>query len=355
MGASSLHPKDGICDRPTSQAHESAIVESVRAPAETDRLQRLVQRVMQRDTRALARAISLIEDDHPRAQALLSACFPHTGRSLQIGVTGSPGAGKSSLVDQLSHHYLQQVTVGVLAVDPSSPYTGGALLGDRIRMQEHHANANFYLRSMATRGALGGLAHKTADAASILDAAGFERVLIETVGVGQDEMDVVRLADITLVVLVPGMGDDVQSIKAGIMEIADIFVINKSDREGADRLEAEVRAMQSHAARHGEWIPPIVRTIAAGADGSSGIPALVAAIEDLHAWLLQADRLTLRRRVQWQQRLAQMVREQVLQAAHLHGLGEQQIAEHAAAIVARTQDPFAIVPAIVSNLMRENI
>jgi LAO/AO transport system kinase len=320
-------------------------------------VQQLVQRVMRRDTRALARAISLIEDDDPLARELLSICFPHSGRSLQIGVTGSPGAGKSSLVDQLSHHYLQRHgTVGVLAVDPSSPYSGGALLGDRIRMQEHHANPNFYLRSMATRGALGGLAHRTADAASILDAAGFERVLIETVGVGQDEMDVVRLADITLVVLVPGMGDDVQSIKAGIMEIADMFVINKSDREGADRLEAEVRAMQSHAAEHGEWIPPIVRTVAANADGAaSGIPALVAAIEHLHAWLSHADRLTQRRRAQWQQRFAQMVREQVLQAAHLHGLGEQQIAQHAAAIVARTEDPFQIVPAIVSNLMRGKI
>lgn len=332
-----------------------AIVVNVRALTETDRVQQLVQRVMDRDTRALARAISLIEDEDPLARELLSACFPHTGRSLQIGVTGSPGAGKSSLVDQLSRRYLQQQSrVGVLAVDPSSPYSGGALLGDRIRMQEHHANANFYLRSMATRGALGGLAHKTADAASILDAAGFERVLIETVGVGQDEMDVVRLADITLVALVPGMGDDVQSIKAGIMEIADIFVINKSDREGADRLEAEVRAMQSHAAAHGEWIPPIIRTVATSDEGSSGIPALVAAIEHLHAWLLQADRLKLRRRMQWEQRFAQMVREQVLQAAQLRGLGKRQMAQHAAAIVARTEDPFRIVPEIVANLMRGN-
>ena len=326
------------------------------ALAEIDLVHQLLQRLMRREPRALARAISLIEDDASQAQALLSACFPHTGRALHIGVTGSPGAGKSSLVDQLAHHYLQHAgNVGVLAVDPSSPYTGGALLGDRIRMQEHHANPNFYLRSMATRGALGGLAHKTADAASILDAAGFDRVLIETVGVGQDEMDVVRLADITLVVLVPGMGDDVQSIKAGVMEVADIFVINKGDREGADRLEAEVRAMQSHAAEHGEWIPPIVRTVAAGADGPSGIPALVAAIESMHAWLQQDERLTLRRRMQWQQRFAQMVREQVLQAARLHGLGEEQIARHASAIVARMEDPFKIVPDIVANLVQGTI
>ena len=319
------------------------------APTEAGMVQQLVERLLRRETRAVARAISLVEDDSASARSLLSACFPHTGRALQIGVTGSPGAGKSSLVDHLSRHYLQHGSrVGVLAVDPSSAYTGGALLGDRIRMQEHHANANFYLRSMATRGALGGLAHKTADAASLLDAAGFDRVIIETVGVGQDEMDVVQLADVTIVVLVPGMGDDVQSIKAGIMEIADIFVINKNDREGADRLETEVRAMQSQAAAHPDWLPVIARTVATSGDG---IPALAAAIEGFEAWLRTEDRLTMRRRVQWQQRFTQMVRDEVLRMAPLHGLGAEQVALHAAAIVARTQDPFVLAPVVVANLM----
>jgi len=307
------------------------------------------ERIFERDVRAVARAISLIEDDAEQLRALLSACFPKTGRALQIGITGSPGAGKSSLVDRLSHHYLRAgSSVGVLAVDPSSPYTGGALLGDRIRMQEHHANPNFYLRSMATRGSLGGLARTTADAASVLDAAGFDRILIETVGVGQDEVDIVRLADITIVVLVPGMGDDVQSIKAGIMEVADIFVINKSDREGADRIEAEVRAMQSHASAHADWVPPIVKTVATTGDG---IPALAGAIERYHAWLLQNVRFSSRRRAQWKERLAEMVRHEMMRGAASLGLGQEQLEQHAAAIERREEDPYRIVPVLVANML----
>jgi LAO/AO transport system kinase len=321
--------------------------------AETNNIVTLVDRLRLREVRAIARAISLIEDDATEARELLSACFPHTGNALRIGITGSPGAGKSSLVDQLCRHYLDQSTsVGVLAVDPSSPYTGGALLGDRIRMQEHHADPSFYLRSMATRGALGGLARSTSDAASVLDAAGFDRIFIETVGVGQDEIDIVSLADITIVVLVPGMGDDVQSIKAGIMEVADIFVINKNDREGADRVEAEVRAMQSQASSHSDWIPLIVRTVGTSGDG---ISTLAAAIEAFQEWLGREDRLTLRRKSQWKQRLAEMVRHQLLSEARLHGLGDEQLEQHASAIVSREEDPFHIVPAIVAKLMKHEL
>ena len=203
--------------------------------------------------RALARAISTIEDDRPESRDLLKALFPFSGRARVIGLTGAPGAGKSTLVDQLAREYRKQEnTVGIIAVDPTSPYTGGAILGDRIRMQSHHADPGIYIRSMATRGCLGGLARATTDVATALDASGKDIVLIETVGVGQDEVDIVRLADVTVVILVPGMGDDVQTIKAGIMEIADIFVINKSDREGADRVEREIRAMQSLAIRVGQ-------------------------------------------------------------------------------------------------------
>src|SRR5215467_11341284 len=192
----------------------------------------LISAVRSGDARALARAISIVENRQPGWAELLKSFFPHTGKARILGLTGATGAGKSTLVDQLAKHYRKEnQTVGIVAVDPTSPYTGGAILGDRIRMQDHHSDPGIYIRSMATRGSLGGLARTSADVATVLDASGRDRILIETVGVGQDEVDIVRLADITVVMLVPGMGDDVQTIKAGIMEIADIFVINKSDRE----------------------------------------------------------------------------------------------------------------------------
>src|ERR1700677_2196719 len=223
----------------------------------------LVRRMRQGDVRALARAVTLVESDAPSARRILSCCFPYSGSAVRIGVTGSPGAGKSTLVDGLARRYrAQQATVGVVAVDPTSPFTGGAILGDRIRMREHDDDPGFYMRSMATRGSLGGLARRSAEVAAVIEASGKQRLLLETVGVGQDEVDIVRLADVTIVVLVPGMGDDVQSIKAGIMEIADIFVVNKSDREGADHVEREIRALQSLATRHDGWTPPIVKAIA---------------------------------------------------------------------------------------------
>src|ERR1700744_6410729 len=236
----------------------------------------LIERVRAGDVRALARAVSLVENDSPLAADVLAACFPYSGRALRIGVTGSPGAGKSTIVDKLARNYrAKDVSVGVIAVDPTSPFTGGAILGDRIRMQENLSDSGFYVRSMATRGSLGGLARTTADVASVIEASGKDVILIETVGVGQDEIDIVRLADVTIVVLVPGMGDDVQSLEAGIMEIADLFVVNKADREGADRVEKEVRAMQSLVTSHGEKVPSVVKTIAST---GQGIDTLIEAI-----------------------------------------------------------------------------
>jgi LAO/AO transport system kinase len=308
----------------------------------------LARRLRAGDLRALARAISLVEDESPAAQQVLSACFPHTGRALRIGVTGAPGAGKSTLVDQLARAFrAEKHKVGILAVDPTSPFSGGAILGDRIRMERHHADPGVYTRSMATRGALGGLARAAADAATLIEASGRERILIETVGVGQDEIDIVRLADLTVVVLVPGMGDDVQSIKAGILEIADIFVVNKSDREGADRVEKELKAMQSFAATHGSWIAPVVRTVASTGQGIDELGATIASFE---RWLATDGHLEARRERQWQERLTDMVRTELLRDLRAHALEQQELADFARRIAARQQDPFVLAAELVQRI-----
>ena len=308
----------------------------------------LVERVCAGDVRALARAISLVENDTPEAADVLSGCFPHTGAALRIGVTGSPGAGKSTLVEKLAQSWRAAgKRVGVVAVDPSSAFTGGAILGDRIRMQEAIGDSGLYVRSMATRGCLGGLARATAEVSQVIEASGKDVVLIETVGVGQDEVDIVRLADVTLVVLVPGMGDDVQSIKAGIMEIADIFVINKADREGADRLEKEIRALQSLSGRNGSWVASIVKTIATTGEGVDG---LLEAIGQMREWLGAEGRLQARRKSYWQERIEEMVRQALLKEARSHGLSREQFAEHAERVASGLEDPYRLVPSLVAQV-----
>ena len=280
---------------------------------------------------------------------MLKTLFPHSGKARVLGLTGPPGAGKSTLVDQLARYYRKQKKmVGIIAVDPTSPYTGGAILGDRIRMQDHFSDPGIYIRSMATRGSLGGLARTTADVAAVLDAAGRDLVMIETVGVGQDEVDVVRLADITIVILVPGMGDDVQTIKAGIMEIADIFVINKSDREGAERVEREIRALQSLAVRGDNWTPPIVKTVASE---GAGVEELAAAITGYEGYL-QQENLILRKKTQnWQDRLLEMLRDALLQRVE-EQLGKDALAGYAAAIAEHRRDPYELVEKIVGGLTK---
>src|ERR1700689_934554 len=226
------------------------------------------EKVRAGDVRALSRAVSAIENRSPEAREVLRQIFPFTGKAYRVGITGAPGTGKSSLGDRLTTHYrAAKQTVGIIAVDPSSPFTGGAILGDRIRMQGHATDSGTFIRSMATRGYLGGLAQATGDTALLLDAAGKEMILIETVGVGQGEIEVVRLADCTLVVLMPGMGDEVQNLKAGLMEIGDIFVLNKCDREGAGRFEQQLLAMLQMVPEREGWRPPVVRTVATESKG----------------------------------------------------------------------------------------
>jgi LAO/AO transport system kinase len=298
--------------------------------------------------RALSRAITAVENRTTDAPQLLKALFAHSGRARVVGLTGSPGAGKSTLVDALAAQYRKrQQTVGIIAIDPTSPFTGGAILGDRIRMQSHTGDNGTFIRSMATRGALGGLSSTTADVATVLDAAGRDLVLIETVGVGQDEVDIVRLADITIVILVPGMGDDVQSIKAGIMEIADIFVINKADREGAERVEREIKAMQSLSMRHDNWVPPVLKTVAST---GAGVAELAAAIDEYETFLATSELGHQRRIANWRNRLREMLRDEVLRRIVEGAFSEEQVELYAAQVAGHERDPYSLIDEIIGKL-----
>ncbi|MCA1614506.1 MAG: methylmalonyl Co-A mutase-associated GTPase MeaB [Acidobacteria bacterium] len=300
-----------------------------------------IERILAGEPRAVARAISKVEDDAEGAARLMKAVFPHTGRGLVVGITGAPGAGKSSLVDKLALLYRARgERVGIVCVDPSSPFSGGAILGDRIRMQTLGLDPGVFIRSMATRGALGGLSRSTVDAVAILDAAGYEKIIIETVGVGQDEVEIVKAADVSVVVLVPGMGDDVQAIKAGIMEIGDVFVINKADRDGVLRTEKELEAMLSLAARPDGWEPPIVKTVATE---SSGIEELAAAVESYRFFQHEGEASLARRTSIARWRLLELLRERLLAQA-LGGAGAgARLDRLASEVAAKRRDPYSAV------------
>jgi LAO/AO transport system kinase len=308
----------------------------------------LLERVLNGEPRAVARAISKVEDGSEGAAELMKGVFPKTGRALVIGITGSPGAGKSSLVDKLALFYRERgEKIGIVCVDPSSPFSGGAILGDRIRMQTLGLDKNVFIRSMATRGNLGGLSRATVDAVAILDAAGYDKVIVETVGVGQDEVEIVKTADVSVVVLVPGMGDDIQAIKAGIMEIGDVFVINKADREGVLRTEKELEALLNLAHRPDFWNPPIVKTIATENKGMEELSTAVQSFADFQ----KQDESSLTRRkdiARW--RLLELLREKLL-ARVLNQNGTSEKLENLALEVAeKRRDPYSVVEEIINSI-----
>jgi LAO/AO transport system kinase len=300
-----------------------------------------LERIIAGDARAVARAISKVEDNVEGAVGLMKSIFAHTGRGLVVGVTGSPGAGKSSLVDKLAMLYRSRgERVGIVCVDPSSPFSGGAILGDRIRMQTLGLDPGVFIRSMATRGHLGGLARASVDAVSILDAAGYEKIIVETVGVGQDEVEIVKAADVSVVVLVPGMGDDVQAIKAGIMEISDVFVINKADRDGVLRTEKELESLLTLAMRPDGWEPPIVKTVAIE---NKGIEDLAAAIERYRDFQREG-RVSLERRAaiaRW--RILELLRERLLARAVGGEGADAQLDALAHEVAEKRRDPYSAV------------
>jgi LAO/AO transport system kinase len=307
----------------------------------------MIEKILAGDARAVARAISKVEDGVDGAAELMKSIFAHTGRALVVGITGSPGAGKSSLVDKLALLYRQrEERVGIVAVDPSSPFSGGAILGDRIRMQTLGLDRGVFIRSMATRGNLGGLARATVDAVAILDAAGYDKVIVETVGVGQDEVEIVKAADVSVVVLVPGMGDDIQAIKAGIMEIGDVFVINKADREGVLRTEKELEALLSLAMRPDYWEPPIIKTVATE---NKGIEDLAAAIEKYYEFQQKTEASAMRRQAIARWRILELLRERLLARTLDNDSASEKLDILAAEVANKRRDPYSAVDELMNS------
>ena len=307
---------------------------------------RQIQKILESDHRTIAQTLSLVEDsDEREVSELLKQLFPHTGEGFVIGITGSPGVGKSTLVDQLTRKYRADgQRVAIVAVDPSSPFSGGAILGDRIRMQSLTTDPNVFIRSMGTRGKMGGLSLAVNDSLMVLDAAGYRLLIVETIGVGQDEVDIAKTAHLTVVVVSPGMGDDIQTIKAGVMEIADVLVINKADREGVERTEQELRAMLSISVREDKWEPPIVRTVATRGEGTE---PLADAIEHYRRFLSEHQREKWRIPL-FRQRLIEMLRERVTRTI-LERIPAGELDQYAEKMMTRESDPYTIMDQLLKD------
>lgn len=310
----------------------------------------IVKGVLEKSRLATSKAITAVENEYPEAAEIMSKLYSHTGKAYIIGITGPPGAGKSTLTDKITKEYRNRgKTVGIVAIDPTSPYSGGAILGDRIRMMDISMDEGVFIRSMATRGSLGGLSQKTADAVKILDAYGCDIIIIETVGVGQSEVDIVKNADTTMVVLVPGLGDDIQAIKAGILEIGDLFTINKADRDGVEKIHIETEMMLELSGNYEGWRPPINRTIASD---NEGIVAVVDAIEEHGKYLRETGELEKKRKERIKDELLAMVEDKITRHIYKTVVGSEDFANTITSLQKREINPYTVADNIVGKILK---
>jgi len=311
----------------------------------------LVEGVLKRNRVALSKTITAVENEYEEAAEIMTEIYPHTGNAYVIGITGSPGAGKSTLTDKLAKEYRRRgKTVGIVAIDPTSPYSGGAILGDRIRMMDLISDPGIFVRSMATRGSLGGLSQKSGDAVKLMDAYGMDVIIVETVGVGQSEVDIIKTADTTMVVAVPGGGDDIQAIKAGILEIGDLFTINKADREGAEKLNIELEMMLHLGGTEGKaWLPPINRTVASK---NEGVVAVVDSIEEHKKYLIESNQLEKVRANRIKSEVIAMLSDKVNRYIDEKIVATDDFAKTIAKLKTREIEPYSVVDKIINNVLK---
>src|SRR5574344_1160845 len=310
----------------------------------------IVEDLLNHSRLALAKGITAVENEYDEAVSIMTQIYPHTGNAYVIGITGPPGAGKSTLTDGIAKEYRKRgKTVGIVAIDPTSPYSGGAILGDRIRMMDLMGDDGIFIRSMATRGSLGGLSQKAGDAVKLMDAFGMDVIIVETVGVGQSEVDIVKTADTTMVVVIPGMGDDIQAIKAGILEIGDLITINKADREGTDKLNIEMEMMLELNPEHVQWRPPINRTIASRGEG---IEEVVNSIEEHHKYLVDSGKLAEIRKKRIKSEITDMINVRVNRYIDKNVVRTAAFDETVTKLQSRELDPYSVVDGIVGKVLK---